>query len=1075
MRFIKNINLYSFILFFKVVLDIQLMHKYSRLKTTAAFTIYDAAAGAGKTYTLVRNYLIKILSSNNKNRYKQILAVTFTNKAVAEMKNRILESLYGFSQREISSKNEPMFVEIQQTLQLTKEELQNRAHKVLHYLLHNYTAFSVQTIDKFTQSVIRTFAYDLGLATNFEVELDQQKLLEKAVDNLLAQVGVEEQVSEVVIDFAKTSINDDKAWNIKRSLLETARIIFNEDDAAHIKKMSSHSFEDFKKLNKELNEQLAFNKKNIKNLSAEIIAVFEEKGIHESFNRNYIPNYFKKLIEKGEDTYDSKWKNEIETTAFYTAKKDESIKQIIDELRPQIVTVFLETKKRVLESQFIERVLKNVTQMSLLKSVNDQLQELKKENQLLLISDFNKLIFETIKDQPTPFIYERLGERYKDFFIDEFQDTSVMQWQNLIPLCDNAVSSLLENEQETGTVTLVGDAKQAIYRWRGGKAEQFMELSLGKSPFANPDKSQIQLDTNYRSFSNVIEFNNSFFTFLSNEFSNEAFAELYKVGNAQKTNAQQGGYVNISFIEAINADEKNEYYPEKVVEHIHQIVASNFQYKDICILVRKNHEGIVVAEYLNKVGIPVLSYEALLIKNSNEVSILTTFVDFVQFPTDKRKKLEFLKALSVHLKIKQVHNFIQQFLNLSCDEIEKSLQDMGIQISFTCFNTQPIYEAFESLIKGFNLDDRSDANLQFFMDFVFEFTQKSNSGLAQFITSWEQKKDKLSIVMPEGNNAVQIMSIHKSKGLEFPVVIYPYADTEVYKKTPSNVWFSISEYSNIFSEAYISYNKKVFAQLSEQTQLKNKELQELQELDNFNVLYVALTRAREQLYVISNKKESSKSLLPANSFQSYFVSFINQSNLFSINEDSYSIGEQNKNSNSKNLPEYRKEIVYAAYDKKTNGIYTVVNQLLINEDQQKLIDWGILVHEFMSLLYDRRDAEELLKYFILKKELSEEEGRKISNSVYEILNNNELEYLFNAEHTIYNEREFFYNNEVLRPDRIEVLTGQTVVIIDYKTGEEDVKNIQQIHRYGQVFEELGFLNIKKLLIYVNKTTKIVEI
>ena len=1045
------------------------------MKTNAAFTVYDAAAGAGKTFTLVKNYLIKILGSTNKNRYKQILAVTFTNKAVAEMKSRILESLHGFSQQEIPSGHQFMFAEIQETLGLDKESLQYKSKTVLHYLLHNYTAFSVQTIDKFTQSVIRTFAHDLGLATNFEVELDQKKLLEKAVDNLLTQVGVNDQLSKVVIDFAKANINDDKAWNIKKSLLETASIIFYEDDIAHIQKMSKRTFRDFEQLNKELKQKQTNNKKSINSLSAEILSVFNEKGIENDFSRNYIPNYFKKLIDKGEDTYDSKWKNEIETTAFYTAKTPEGTKQIIDELRPQIVSVFIETKQKVIESQFLERILKNVTQMSLLKSINEQLELLKKDDQLLLISDFNKLIFETIKDQPTPFIYERLGERYKDFFIDEFQDTSVMQWQNLVPLCDNAVSSLLENEEETGTVTLVGDAKQAIYRWRGGKAEQFMELSVGESPFSNPNKTQIQLDTNYRSYSNVIDFNNSFFTFLSNEFTNEWYAELYKIGNQQKTNTQQGGYVEFNFIEAKNNEEKNELYPAKVVQNIEQIIANGFDYRDICILVRKNHEGVVIAEYLNELEIPVLSYEALLIKNSNEVILLTSFIEYVQYPADKRKKLEFVKALVGILDIKDAHNFIYQYLDFSITEIEEALLAIDIKISFSCFSTQPIYEAFESLIRGFKFDNTSNANLQFFMDFVFEYSQNNNSGVSSFITSWELKKDKLSIVIPEGNNAVQIMSIHKSKGLEFPVVIYPFADTEVYKKSPSNIWFSIEDYSEVFSEVYISYNKKVFSQLSEGTQLKNSELEELQELDNFNVLYVALTRAREQLYVISNKKENAKKELPDGSFQSYFMSFMRQSKVFQEEEDCFKYGEAVRNSLPKHLLASKVEITYSATSKESSGIKTIIEQQSLSVEQKEAIDWGVLVHDVMSKIYDRSDTSKIVAHFALKHELSVAKKEALLESVSEILSNKELSEYFNANNKIYNEREFVFNNEVLRPDRIEILPNETVVVMDYKTGDENVKNLQQINKYAHIFKELGFLNIKKLLIYVNKSIKIIEI
>ena len=1044
------------------------------MKTTAAFTVYDAAAGAGKTYTLVKNYLIKVLASSNKSRYKQILAVTFTNKAVAEMKSRILESLYGFSLAQVPSSQKFMFNEIKEALGVEEKELQENSKAVLHYLLHNYTAFSVQTIDKFTQSVIRTFAYDLGLSTNFEIELDQKKILEKSVDNLLSKVGVDENLSKVVIDFAKSNIENDKAWNIKKSLLETASILFSEEDIYHIQKMSLHTFQDFEELNKELKSRVLKNEKKIKSISEEMLAVFEEKGISDSFSRNYIPKYFKKLIDKGEDDYDSKWKTEIETTPFYTAKTNENEKQLIDGLRGQIIEAFFNTKKLVLETQFVDRILKNVTQMSLLKTINDQLQELKDESQILLISDFNKLIFETIKDQPTPFIYERLGERYKDFFIDEFQDTSVMQWQNLLPLCDNAVSSQLENQEETGTVTLVGDAKQAIYRWRGGKAEQFMQLSSGHSPFSNPDKKQEQLDTNYRSFSNVIEFNNSFFTYLSNSFKNDAYAELYKNGNKQKVNSQKGGYIEFNFIEANNAEEKNELYPEIVVKNIEQIIASGFEYNDICILVRKNKEGVAIAEYLNEKQIPVLSFEALLVKNSNKVNLLTSFVDFVYTPNDKRKKLEFLKSLAIILSVKEQHQFINKYLGLSILEMTNALLKININIDFECFNKQPIYEAFESLIRVFNFHNKSDANLQFFVDFVFEYSQKKNSGIASFITAWNQKKEKLSIVVPEGKNAVQIMSIHKSKGLEFPVVIYPFADTEIYKTPSKNVWFPVSEYSSVFSEAYINYNKKIFENYSKDTLALSDEIRELQELDSFNVLYVALTRAREQLYVISNRKESSKKQLPEGSFQSYFLSYLSQNNNFKEEDNMFCFGEKNKANFSLKEEDVITEIEYKSVNKNENGIHVISNNSLKNEIQDS-VDWGILVHDVMAKIYVRNDVDEVLKYFRIKLNLLENEYSKLEKTILEIINHPELTSFFNENTEVYNEREFVFSNEVLRPDRVEITDEGCVFIIDYKTGLEDVKNKIQIDKYGAIFEGLGYKNVKKMFIYIAESVKILKI
>ncbi len=1042
------------------------------LNSQTAFTIYNASAGSGKTYTLVKNYLLKILASPNPGRYKQILAVTFTNKAVAEMKQRILESLYGFSQLEVQEQHKSMFYDVKRKLEISEKQLQVKSKEVLHYLLHNYTAFNVQTIDKFTQSVIRTFAFDLNLSTNFEVEIDSISVLEQSVDELLNKVGKDKSITKIVLDFMKSNINEDATWNIKKSLIDISKILLNEEDIPYLKQLENKTIEDFETLKKQLQKRIQENKEEIISKSKVLLIQFETKGVLNDFSRNTIPNHFKKLVKEGNTTYKSteKWKNNIEETAFYTSKCNETSKQTIEELRPLIEQIFYDTKNRVIENEYIFRILKNITQMSLLQNVFVISEKLKKENNILLISDFNQLIFETIKNQPTPFIYERLGEKFKDFFVDEFQDTSVLQWQNLIPLADNAVSSLLENSEETGSVTLVGDAKQAIYRWRGGKAEQFIDLYQGGKPFSNPSKSVENLNTNYRSYSNIITFNNLFFQYLSQQFSSSVYEKLYIEGNQQNSNNKIGGYVQFNFINAKNITEKEEQYAEKTAEIISQILENGFNYKDISILVRRNNEGVVLADYLTKLNIPVISFESLLLKNSNSVQLLVSYAYAITNIENRTYKLEFLKALSICFDIENKHQFLYTNIDVSISKLEKVLLKYNIKTLESVFDTLSIYEAFEHGISLFNLEKRGDTYLQFFMDLVFEYAQKKNLGIMDFLDFWELKKEKLSIVIPEEENAVQIMSIHKSKGLEFNVVIYPFADTEIFRNKPLNVWLPINEFSEVFPEAYISYNKSIFETYSDTTQKLQTEIKELQELDNFNVLYVALTRAKEHLYIISNENKLAKSL-PEGSFQSYFLDFLSKG-MFSIKEEnSFCFGIESRVSKEKNS--FNKSIKlqnFISSNKLNHGIRIVIP--VKNSQRDEAIIKGDLIHEIFSKIKDRLDIDSVLS--IYKNNFIENEFIEVRNNIQKVCQSEVFKAIFTKKNTIFNERDFYYANEVLRPDRVEIDANNIVHILDYKTGTKNDDYLIQIEKYAAIFENLGYNFIKKYIVYIGKSVDIEE-
>lgn len=507
-----------------------------------AFSIYDASAGSGKTYTLVKEYLKIILLSKKPDAYRNILAITFTNKAVHEMKSRVLLNLSEFAKENPSDKSLQLMQDINTETGLSLANITEKAKNIIKNLIHNYAAFDISTIDKFTHKVIRSFAHDLNLPITFDVSLDTENLLNEAVDSIIAEAGNDDQLTKLLVDFTMEKTDDDKSWDVSREIMETGKLILNENNREEITHLNDKKIEDFIIIKNKLNELCDQLENETSNQANEALTLIESKNIDlKSFSSGYFPKHLQSIKDKkfnpNNKTYHEFDDIKINKNAVDTP--------IIHEIIPQLLEILASVYKNFEKKNFYEAFLKNITPLSLLNTLNFRLKKIQEEQNILSISEFNKLINEQIQNQPAPFIYERLGEKYHHFFIDEFQDTSEMQWQNLIPLIDNALSG--EKNGERGSLMIVGDPKQSIYRWRGGKAEQFIELGKGKKPFPNQENHLFSLKKNHRSYSQIIEFNNYFFQFLANEFENEDYKDLYQNHSHQETNDKKGGYVNITF------------------------------------------------------------------------------------------------------------------------------------------------------------------------------------------------------------------------------------------------------------------------------------------------------------------------------------------------------------------------------------------------------------------------------------------------------------------------------------------------------------------------------------------------
>lgn len=1055
------------------------------MQKSTSFQVYSASAGSGKTFTLVKEYLKILLTSSNTYKFQQILAVTFTNKAAGEMKARVIESLHSFSKEE---KNDMLQVICEET-NLAETIIFNRSQAILNAILQNYSAFGIMTIDSFTHKLIRTFAYDLHLPLNFEVEMDAESLLNEAVDVVISKIGSDKKLTDLLVSYSLQKLEDDKAWDISLELKSFAKIILNETDAVNLKSLHKISIEEFTALKEKLQKENKRLEVAFLNLGNKALKMIDENGLeHNEFSYADLPNHFKKLnklkyLKADELKFEGRLNTTIEENKnLFTAKCNTNSKQIIDRIALDLKELYFESKK-LYEENFSRYVLNNLIvegliPLAVLNYINNALQEIKAENNILLNAEFNQLIGDTIKNEPAPFIYERLGEKYRYYFIDEMQDTSQLQWRNLIPLIDHAISS--ENELgEQGKLLLVGDAKQSIYRWRGGKSEQFIELSSEeKNKNTNPfyvEKVLQNLETNFRSYSEIIDFNNAFFKNSAQFLTNSSYRNLFFEGNSQKINKKTGGYVQVSFVEKKEEDEdKTLVYPKKVAEIIQNLDPS-FKKNDVCVLVRKKDHGIAIAKYLSENGIEIISSETLLLKNNEKVNFIINLLYVIENPSNKDYKIKLLYFLYEYFQLEEEkHHFLNRFINLSTVEFFASLKKYELYFNVAEFHQIPFYESVEYIIRSFKLAPDSDSNIQFFLDVIFEFQQKKKGSTGAFLEFWELKKEKFSIVAPEAENAVRIMTIHKAKGLEFPVVIFPY-DIEVYRQINPKVWYSDDQLGDI-KQVFLNYGDKL-NYIGEQGKALFDQRREELELDNFNLLYVTLTRAVEQLYVVTEDKTGGKDSDSVKNTSDLFVQFLKKNELWNSEKKEYSFGNPMRMPFSKTAESNTTiQQNFIGNSWKNHQISIVANSsLLWDSDQGKARLYGNLLHEMLSKIKTKNDIPEVVNQYLFKGEITIEEQTELTNILLKILNHNQLSVYFDQNNKVFTEREILtIDKQILIPDRL-IFNENNVTIIDYKTGKYDENHRHQINTYATALENLNFSVEKKLLVYITDEILIEEV
>ena len=1045
------------------------------MKDNVPFKIYNASAGSGKTFALVKEYISRILASKNETYYQQLLAITFTNKAVAEMKKRILENLVLFSSAETATNPPEMLVQIAQSLDLTLDEIRFRSVKIVKHLLHHYAGFCAETIDSFNHRLIRTFARDLRLTSNFEVSLDTSALLLEAVDQLVHKVGENPKVTKVLVDYALSKTDDDKSWDISKDIVSSATILFQENDAAHVEKLKKKTIDDFNFFRKQLQDRKEYISGEIYKISAATLLLIEENGLeHTHFTRSSFPKYLLKLHKNDFNiAFTSAWQTNFGEKPLYTAttlKKNPDIASTIDKLAPTFIENFNSTKGYIFQFRLFESILQSINPLTVINLVQNEIDVIKKEQNILPISEFNALINNEIKNQPVPFIYERLGEKYRHFFIDEFQDTSKLQWENLIPLISNSISQFNPNGNQ-GSLLLAGDAKQSIYRWRGGLPEQFMDLCGAISPFPSSEKRVLNLETNYRSRQQIIEFNNQFFSFIATYFGDDVHKLLYASGNKQKFNSKQGGFIRLSFIEEAIKKEQSIAYAAVILETIQELKTRGYENGDICILTRNRKDGIAIGSHLMANGIPVISAETLLLVSSTLVQSLIDTLTLSMYPENEEAKIRLLGFLHDYLYLKiDKHHFFSSLIKTSSKEFEKRLTEYDIWLDFKLLQSYNLYESFEYIIRQYRLFKDADAYLFSFMDFVFEFEQSPLANKIGFFEHWERKKDKASIPANEGTKAVQLMTIHKAKGLEFPVVLFPFADLNIYDAKLDTTWYPLdAELGFNFDEAHIKC-KKELANYSDLGASIYNDHQNKLELDNFNLLYVTLTRAAEELYIFGSKPSVPKKNIPLR-YNQFFSEFLKRQGKWNETKSFYDFGTQSKYSTQEiKKPIFQVIPSYTSVDPNDHNLKIVSSNAKTNKEaSQEAISKGNLLHEIMAKIRANSDVAPIFHTMTKRAVVPLEEIKLLNSQVLSIVEHPSLRAYFKESCTVLNEREIITaSGLLLRPDRLNFNENKSVTVIDYKTGEPNYEHNDQINTYVHALKEMGETIKESLLVYTNQ-------
>jgi len=1015
------------------------------------------------------------------------------------MKDRILFYLNEFA----TGRDNELADELMTELRYDKQTFQERSHNVQTAILHGYSQFAISTIDAFFQKVIRSFTRESGLVGDYRLEVEQEAILEEVIDNLIDELGANTELTEWVVEFAKENLENEKAWDVRHSLIEFAREIFREEfkqiepeiniataRPSYFKNLREKLWKTksqfLRSVSKPAREALEILK--INGWTAEDFSYGKNSGLLTFFNAFASRKNLGSIDKPGERirnhfTQAKKWpgkstRHAAEIIHIAETKLVPAIHEILDAYDTQFSKAFS-----------AETALKNMYVFGLLADIARKLNEYKVENNVMLLADAPKFLNGVIQDSDTPFIYEKVGSFYRNYLIDEFQDTSGMQWKNFQPLITNSLDQGYQS-------LVVGDVKQAIYRWRGGDLNLLQNQIAG---FVGEERiSNHQLDKNFRSTSKVVSFNNEVFKTASaiiagrtnTTFANEAYGDV-----TQQIFKEESGFVKVRFIpeetaEKTFGDPEVEVEPkvkwkttalEMVPTHLEELQRKGVPLKDIAILVRKNDEGQRIASHLLQYKVSehakpdcrydVVSNESLRVDGASSVNLLVAAMQYLLNPDNAiaRAQLgyEFARLHEPDKDLAAVFTVANQAV------FENNLPDAFTKQK-TSLRKLSVLELTEVLIEIFQLGKISGEliYLQAFEDLVLEFTNRERNDLGAFLEWWEENRAKKSVQISGDIDAVQILTVHKSKGLQFKFVIIPFCAWALDHDTwqSPNLWVNVDQ--DPFKDAGfipVKYTGGLDRTYFNDTY---REEQTQTYLDNLNLLYVALTRAESGIIVTAPapKAKGYKDSVAEILFETIQTNAALQQH-WNATDVILSTG------NWTYQPKQKRTENITAISLNTYRSTRWQNKLVMRKSapgyfaeggdaQLAKINYGVVVHTVLSQMRTLDDLSAALLGAEMSGKIGPSERELLKNEISAIIAIPQVQEWFSDKWVVRTEIPIVVaGGEEIRIDRL-LTNDKHAIVIDFKTGNQKKTDNEQVLKYMTILKRMNYIKIEGYVVYL---------
>ena len=1045
--------------------------------------ICKASAGSGKTFRLTYEY-IKLLYTNrlDSQSYRHILAVTFTNKATDEMKKRIISELFNLT----TNKSQYTANLKRDFPELSQEECQKIARQFLNQILFDYSGFQISTIDAFFQQIVSAFTREIGLQNGYSVELDTDTVLEQSISNMLFDLDKSEnkELLNWLIDFSEKRIGESSSkWDFTAEIADLSNQLFTETYKKHIEELSNilsdkNKLKNYRKKLQDIITQFDEKMAKIADSADDVLKKYALQPTDFKYTKGSFYNIFPKLREKNYEPSKRAKQAENNLEEWYSTQTAPDIKARIEKAYNELNPLLSEALNLLDSDQSkdyftAKSAIKNLFILGILSDVENYIQQYTNENNLMLISNTNDFLDKIIKGSDTPFIYEKTGVTLAHYLIDEFQDTSAQQWNNFLPLLRESIAKGHKN-------LIVGDVKQSIYRWRNSDWKLLNQQVMEDFKAINPQINV--LDTNWRSDKNVILFNNMAFTSIANQLANsfddtdeaqkraETIRQIYSDEVKQKIspNAKEG-YVQVSFMKSASGWQKQ--VLENLATTIEKMQEAGYLLRQMAILTRTNREAGEIANFLlnyaeehpekQNYKYNVISNEALLLESSLSIQFIISLLTYLANPKESHNNAILITQYSKlkHLSLEKTNNLLGKLV--SEEEWVTELFGTETANALETIEYTSLFNLTEQIIILFDLSDSNDtAFLQGFQDCIYEYSQTNGSDIKDFLDYWEKKSSKQFLVASDSQEAIRIMTIHSSKGLEFDTVFVPFCDWTFNEHDYKILWCEPQEAPfNEMPIIPVNYEKKL-ANSFFNTDYYNEQLYNY--IDTLNVAYVAFTRAKHNLCLWVKPLPKNQDSLQISTVLHQFCTTSEFSFKQSDGENctQFTLGKLATNANKKaSTPSDYISDSYPsvlAHDKlKLHYQYSINGEESFSGNDTR--KYGIIMHNLIANIDNINDIKNYSQSLVNQGIITAEEKLKLDKNLESFFSNEKVKDWFSGKYKVLNEKEILLpNGSVYRPDRIMIHNNRAIVV-DYKFGNAKQNNYHyQVRRYIRFLTQMGY-------------------